>query len=438
MASGEYFPNVGRIQFEGPDSRNPLAFKHYNPDEEVRGRRMEDHLRFAVAYWHTMTSLGGDKFGEPTMHRAYLDAGDDMEMARARLDFAFEFFAKLGAPFFCFHDTDLAPEGESLAESLRRTDEMVELVKRKMNDTGVRVLFGSQNLFENRRFLAGAYTNPSPEMFAWAVAKARKMIEVCHELNAEGQAFWGGREGYDTLLNADVGHEQEQQARFFQMAIEYKKQIGYKGQFYIEPKPREPLKRQYDFNVVAVHAFLQRYGLADEIKVNLEANHATLAKTSFLYEIKYAFANGIFGSLDANQGDKLLGWDTDEFPKDRFQIAMVVYEVLRHGGFTTGGLNFDSKLRRQSIEPVDLFYAHIGAMDAYARGLKSAARMLEDGVLENFMSDRYAGWESNLGKRILAGETDFAELQQHAIDHGEPQLQSGRQEMLEYLVDEYL
>lgn len=438
MSRTTYFPDVQKIHFEGPDSRNPLAFKHYSPDEEVLGRRMEDHLRFAVAYWHTMTSLGNDKFGEPTMKRAYEQAGGDMEMARARLDFAFEFFKKLGVQFFCFHDTDLAPEGDSLAESFRRTDEMVKLVKQKMDETGVRVLFGSQNLFENRRFMAGAYTNPSPEVFAWAAAKTKKMIEVCHELGAEGQAFWGGREGYDTLLNTDLIREQEQQARFFHLAIEYKKKIGYEGQFYIEPKPREPLKRQYDFNAVAVHAFLQRYGLTGDIKVNLEANHATLANTSFVYEVMYAIANDLFGSLDANQGDKLLGWDTDEFPRDRYQIAMIMYLVLRNGGFTTGGLNFDSKLRRQSIDPVDLFYAHIGAMDAYARGLKSAARLLKDGILEDFIKQRYAGWESDLGQGILARQLGFEDLQEYALEHGEPQLQSGRQEMLEYLVNEYL
>ena len=437
MAS-DYFPDIQRIPYEGPDSRNRLAFKHYNRDEKVLGKTMAEHLRFAVAYWHSFTSLGGDKFGSPTRKRPYQQAGSGMEMARARLDYAFEFFSKLGVDYFCFHDTDLAPEGETLTESLKRTDQIVELTKKKMDETGVRVLFGSQNLFENPRFMAGGYTNPSPEVFAWAAAKAKKMIEVCHELGAQGQAFWGGREGYETLLNTDVGHELDQQGRFFQMAVEYKKKVGFEGQLYIEPKPREPLKRQYDYNVAAVHAFLQRYGLADDVKVNLEANHAELASTAFLYEVMYAFANGIFGSLDANRGDRLLGWDTDQFPADRYQAMMVMYLLLKHGGFTTGGLNFDCKLRRQSIDPADLFHAHIGAMDTYARGLKSAARLWQDGVLEDFLKQRYAGWQSELGQRVLNGQIGFEELQQHAVEHGEPELQSGHQEMLENILNEYV
>ena len=436
--SKEYFPDIDQIRYEGPDSGKRLAFKHYNADEVVMGKTMAEHLRFAVAYWHTFASLGSDKFGEPTMKRPYQQAGGPMDVARARLDYAFEFFSKIGAPYFCFHDTDLASEGDNLSESLKRTDEMVELVKKKMDETGIGLLFGSQNLFQNRRFMAGGYTNPSPEVFAWAAAKAKKMIEVCHELKAHGQAFWGGREGYETMLNTDVKRELDLQGRFFRMAVDYKKKIGFEGQFYIEPKPREPLKRQYDYNVAAVHAFLQRYDLAGDIKVNLEANHATLASTSFIYEINYAFANDLFGSLDANQGDKLLGWDTDQFPTNRYQATLVMYAVLKHGGFTTGGLNFDSKLRRQSIDPVDMFHAHIGGMDTYARGLKSAAKLLEDGVLEDFVSQRYAGWDAEFGQRILNGKVDLESAQQHAIEHGEPELQSGHQEMLENILNEYV
>lgn len=434
----EYFPDLERIRFEGPDTPNRLAFRHYDPDEEVMGRKMSEHLRFAVAYWHALTSLGSDKFGKATMKRPYQQAGNEMKMARARLDYAFELFSKLGVPFFCFHDTDLAPEGDSLAASLKRTDEMIPLVKEKLDETGIGVLFGSQNLFEHPRFMAGAYTNPSPEAFAWAAAKTKKMIEVCHELGAHGQAFWGGREGYEALLNTDLRQEQEQQARFFEMAVDYKKKVGFEGQLYIEPKPREPLKRQYDYDVAAVHAFLLRYGLAGDIRVNLEANHATLADISFLHEIMYAFANDIFGSLDANRGDKLLGWDTDQFPTNRYQTTLVMYVILKHGGFKTGGLNFDAKLRRQSVDPVDLFHAHIGAMDAFAAGLKSAARMLEDGVIEDFLAERYAGWEEGIGRRIMDGETDFEELQRHAIEHGEPRLRSGRQEMLENVLNDYV
>ncbi len=436
--SKTHFANVDKIPYEGPDSDNRLAFKYYNANEQVMGKTQAEHLRFAAAYWHSLTSLGSDKFGDPTIQRPYKQAGDPMDMARARLDYAFEFFSKLGVPFFCFHDTDLAPEADTLSESLKRTDQMVELVKEKMQETGIGVLFGSQNLFENRRFMAGGFTNPSPDVFAWAAAKTKKMIEVCHELDAGGQAFWGGREGYATMLNTDVKHDQEQQAAFFHMAVDYKQKIGFKGQFYIEPKPREPLKRQYDFNVAAVHAFLQRYSLTEHIKVNLEANHATLANTAFLYEIEYAFANDIFGSLDANRGDKLLGWDTDQFPTDRYQAALVMHSVLKHGGFTNGGLNFDCKLRRQSIDPLDLFYAHIGAMDTYARGLQAAAKMLQDGVLEEIVKQRYSGWETDLGRKILNGKCDFSELQQHAMKIGEPELQSGHQELLENILNDYV
>jgi len=434
----EYFPSVKQVKYEGPDSKTPLAFKHYNPDEVVLGKTMADHFRFSVCYWHTFKGTGADPFGPGTFIRAYNDAGDPMKVAEQTLQAAFEFFTKLGVRFWCFHDRDVAPEADTLAETNTRLDAIAALAKKMQADTGLRMLWGTANLFSNRRYLAGAATNPSPAVFAAAAAQVKKAIEITQGLGGQGYTFWGGREGYETLLNTDMGRELDHLGAFLNMAVDYKKQIGFEGQFYIEPKPKEPTKHQYDFDAASCHAFLQKYGLADDFKLNLEANHATLAMHTLQHEVEYALANGIFGSVDANRGDLLLGWDTDQFPTDIYETAMVMYAIVRGGGFTTGGLNFDAKIRRQSIEPDDLFHAHIGGMDAFARGLKIAAGMIEDGALADFVKQRYAGWDGELGRQIEQGQVGFADLEAYALKNGEPEVQSGRQEMLENLLNTYI
>ena len=435
----EYFPEVKKpIVYEGPDSKNPLAFKHYNPKQRVLGKSMEDHLRFSVAYWHTMKGLGGDMFGLPTMIRAYNDAPDEMAVAEQTMHAAFEFITKLGVKFWCFHDTDISPEADTLTETNRRLDRIVKLAKQLQKDTGVKLLWGTCNLFSHRRWLAGAATNPSPEVFAFAAAKVKKALEITKQLDGAGYVFWGGREGYDTLLNTDMGRELDHLARFFHMALDYKKKIRFKGQFYIEPKPKEPTKHQYDFDAASCFAFLQRYGLEKDLKLNIEANHATLAGHSFHHELAFAAANDILGSVDANRGDTLLGWDTDQFPTDLYDTTIAMFVILKAGGFKTGGLNFDAHVRRQSIDPIDLFHAHIGAMDAFARGLKNAAKMIQDKKFDKALAERYAGWDKGLGRKIERSEADFAELEAYTLAHGEPEIRSGRQECLENLLNEYI
>jgi xylose isomerase len=433
-----YFPKIKAIAYEGPDSRNPLAFKHYDPKAKVLGKTMAQHLRFAVCYWHTFKGLGADPFGPGTILREYNKHTDPMKAAEATLDFAFEFFTKLGVGFWCFHDRDIAPEAETLAETNRRLDHIVRLAKQRQRDTGIKLLWGTTNAFSHRRFMAGAATNPSPAVFAYAAAQVKKAMEITHELGGAGYVFWGGREGYDTLLNTDMKRELDHLAAFLHMAVEYKKKIGFKGQLYIEPKPKEPTKHQYDFDAGNCHAFLLKYGLADDFKLNIEANHATLAGHTFQHELAYCVANNLLGSIDANRGDTLLGWDTDQFPVDLYDTTLAMYTVLRGGGFTTGGLNFDAKVRRQSIDPEDLFHAHIGAMDAFARGLKIAASLIKDKVLDGFVKQRYAGWDRGIGRRIERGEVGFEELEQYTLEHGEPELQSGRQEMLENILNDYI
>lgn len=434
----EYFPGVKPIQFEGADSKKPLAFKHYNPKQKVLGKTMEDHFRFAVSYWHTFKGLGQDPFGMPTMIRSYNRGTDEMAVAEQTMEAAFEFFSKLGVKFWCFHDSDISPEADTLVETNRRLDRIVKLAKNLQNDTGISLLWGTCNLFSNRRFLAGAATNPSPEVFAFAAAKVKKALEVTKELKGQGYTFWGGREGYETLLNTDMGRELDHLAAFLHMAVDYKKKIKFKGQFYIEPKPKEPTKHQYDFDAASCYAFLQHYDLVDHLKMNIEANHATLAGHSLEHELAFCTAHGILGSVDANRGDDLLGWDTDQFPTNIYDTTMAMYLITKAGGFTTGGLNFDAKLRRQSISPDDLFHAHIGAMDAFARGLKNAAKMIRDRRLEKLVKVRYSGWDSGLGKKIEQGKVGFEELETYTLKHGEPEPQSGRQEMLENLLNEYI
>lgn len=435
----EYFPEINKpVAFEGPDSKNPLAFKHYNPKEKVLGKSMADHLRFAVCYWHTFKGLGSDMFGLSTMQRGYTQAADEMAAAEQTMQAAFEFFTKLGVGFWCFHDTDIAPEADTLPETNRRLDQIVKLAGKLQKDTGVKLLWGTCNLFSNRRFLAGAATNPSPEVFAYAATKVKKALEITKELGGQGYVFWGGREGYDTLLNTDLGRELDHLGRFLHLAVDYKKKIRFGGQFYIEPKPKEPTKHQYDFDAASCHAFLQKYGLTDYLKLNIEANHATLAGHTFHHELAYAAANGLLGSVDANRGDTLLGWDTDQFPTDLYDTTLAMYVILKAGGFTTGGLNFDAKVRRQSIDPVDLFHAHVGAMDAFARGLKNAARMIRDKRFDKAIAQRYSGWDKPFGKKIEQGKAGFEELEAYTLAHGEPKLQSGRQELLENMLNEYI
>ncbi|MEW6236375.1 MAG: xylose isomerase [Candidatus Omnitrophota bacterium] len=434
----EFFPEIKKIKFEGPDSKNPLAFKHYNPKQKILGKTMENHLRFAVCYWHTFKGLGRDVFGPETIIRNYNKSDDPMKVAEMTLQAAFEFFSKLGVNYWCFHDRDIAPEADNLAETNKRLDAIVAVAKKLQKDAGVKLLWGTTNAFSHRRFMAGASTNPSPEVFAYAASQVKKAMEITQELGGEGYVFWGGREGYDTLLNTDLKRELDHLGLFLNKAVEYKKKIGFQGQFYIEPKPKEPTKHQYDFDAGNCYAFLQKYGLEKDFKLNIEANHATLAAHTFQHELEFCVANGILGSVDANRGDLLLGWDTDQFPTDIYETAMAMYIILRGGGFTTGGLNFDAKVRRQSIDPIDLFYAHIGAMDAFARGLKIAANMIKEKKFEKFVKARYAGWDKGFGAKIESGEVGFEELEAYILKNGEPEIQSGRQEMLENLLNEYI
>ena len=434
----EYFPEIKKIKYEGPDSKNPLSFKHYKPDEVVLGKTMSEHLRFAVCYWHTLKNLGGDQFGPGTILREYNNSSDPMEVADMTMDAAFELFTKLGVNFWCFHDRDIAPEADNLSETNKRLDTIVKKAKKLQADTGVELLWGTTNAFSHRRFMAGAGTNPSPEVFAYAASQIKKAMEITNELGGQGYVFWGGREGYDTLLNTDIKKELDHMALLLQLAVDYKKKIGFKGQLYIEPKPKEPTKHQYDFDAGNCFAFLQKYNLLDSFKLNIEANHATLAGHDFCHELAFCAANGILGSVDANRGDLLLGWDTDQFPNDIYETTMAMYIILKSGGFTTGGLNFDAHVRRQSIDPADLFHAHIGAMDVFARGLKIASKLIEDKVFENAINERYKGWAGELGSKIESRKAGFEELEAYILEHGEPKLQSGKQELLENLLNSYI
>lgn len=434
----EFFAGVPTIKYEGPDSKNPLAFKHYNPKEKVAGKTMADHLRFGAAYWHCMKNGGGDPFGPGTRIMPWNDASDPLVVAEDTMHAMFEFLTKVGINFWCFHDRDIAPEGKTLSESNKNLDRIVALAKKKQNETGVRLLWGTANLFSNPRYMSGAATSPFPEVYAYAAAQVKKAMEATHELKGAGYTFWGGREGYDMLLNTDMKRELDHLGAFLNLAVDYKKKIGFKGQFYIEPKPKEPTKHQYDFDAAACHAFLMKYNLVNHFKLNIEANHATLAGHSMHHDLEYAASNGILGSIDANRGDELLGWDTDQFPTSLYETTLVALVLLRHGGFTTGGLNFDAKVRRQSVDPVDLFHAHIGGMDAFARGLKIAAKCVKDGRIEKLVKARYAGWDKDTGKKIEAGKLDFAALEKLALSSPEPSARSGRQELIENIFNEFI
>ena len=434
----EFFPGMKKIAYEGADSKNPFAFKQYNASEKVLGKTMAEHLRFAVCYWHTFKGEGRDPFGPGVYERPWDASNDPMEVAEMTLRAAFEFFTKLGIGFWCFHDRDIAPEAGSLAETNRRLDRIVDLAEKLQNDTGVRLLWGTTNAFSHRRFMAGASTNPSPVVFAYAASQVKKAMEITKRLGGAGYVFWGGREGYETLLNTDMKRELEHLAIFLRMAVDYKKKIGFNGQLYIEPKPKEPTKRQYDFDCGNVYAFLLKNGLAGDYKMNVEANHATLAGHTFHHELEFCVANGILGSVDANRGDEMLGWDTDQFPTNIYDTTLAMHTILKGGGFTTGGLNFDAKVRRQSIDLEDLFHAHIGAMDAFARGLKNAARLIEGKVLDGFIADRYAGWNTGIGSEIESRKVGFEELEAYTLQHGEPEVQSGKQELIENVLNQYV
>jgi xylose isomerase len=435
-----FFEGVEPIRYEGPETQEPLAFRWYDPDRVVLGKRMEDQLRFAVCYWHSFNWPGSDVFGSGTLERPWLDAtGDPLAQAERKLEVAFEFFSKLGVPFFCFHDRDLAPEGASFRESRANLDHMLERTEAVMQRTGVRLLWGTANLFGHARYAAGAATSPDPEVFACAAAQVKLALEATQRLGGANYVLWGGREGYETLLNTDLRRELEQLGRFMQLVVEHKHRIGFAGPLLIEPKPHEPTKHQYDYDVAAVFAFLQRFGLEREIKLNIEVNHATLAGHSFQHEIAYAIATGIFGSVDANRGDPQNGWDTDQFPNSSEEMALALYEILRGGGLGTGGFNFDARLRRQSSDPVDLFHAHVGGMDTLARALLAAARLIEAGDLERLRDERYAGWETSLGREILGGQRSLEQLAEQVEKAGlDPRPTSGRQELLENLVNRSL
>lgn len=431
------FETVNKIQFEGASSKNPLAFKYYNPEELINGKTMEEILRFSVAYWHTFTADGTDPFGVGTAIRPWNHL-QGLDLAKARVGAAFELFEKLNVPFFAFHDVDIAPEGSTLKETNENQDVIVAMIKEYMKTSKTKLLWNTANMFTNPRYVHGAATSPNADVFAYSAAKVKKALEVAKELGAENYVFWGGREGYETLLNTDMKLEQDNLARFFHMAVDYSKEIGLNVPFLIEPKPKEPTKHQYDFDVATGLAFLQKYDLTDYFKFNIEANHATLAGHTFEHELRTARINGMLGSVDANQGDTLLGWDTDEFPTDLYSNTLAMYEILKNGGLGKGGLNFDAKVRRGSFEPEDLFHAHIAGMDAFAIGLKVANKLIEDKVLDGFIEDRYSSYSNGIGLEIAEGRTNFRKLEAYALQLTEIKNTSGRTERLKALVNQYL
>ncbi len=433
------FPDITKIRYEGARSQNPLAFKHYNPTEIVAGKTMREHLRFAVVYWHTFRGTGSDPFGAGTMQRPWDDGSNSINNAQNRARVAFEFMTKLGAPYYCWHDRDVAPEGKTLAETNKNLDAVAKVLKAEQQRTGIKLLWGTANLFSHPRFVHGAGTSCNADVFAFAAAQIKKAMEVTHELGGEGYTFWGGREGYMTLLNTDMKRELDHLAKLLHLAVDYKKKIGFKGQFYIEPKPKEPTKHQYDSDAAACLNFLREYDLLPHFKLNIETNHATLAGHSMQHELEVAGAADALGSIDANTGDELLGWDTDQFPTNIYLTTYTMLTILKYGGLTTGGVNFDAKVRRESFEPVDLFHAHIGGMDAFARGLKIAAAIRKDGRLADFVKQRYASWDSGLGAKIESGKASLKEIEAYILKKGEVAANvSGRQEFLENLINEFI
>lgn len=434
----EAFPDIPKIKYEGPKSKNALAFKHYNADEVIGGKKMRDHMRFGVAYWHAMRNTLSDPFGGGTAIRPWDDGSPSIANAQKRARVCFEFMDKLGVDYYCFHDRDVAPECATLAESNAAFDAVADVLEEEQKRTGKKLLWGTACLFAHPRYNQGAATSPNAHVFAYGAAQVKKAMEVTHRLGGEGYTFWGGREGYSTLWNTNLKREMDHLARFLHMAVDHKKKIGFKGPFYIEPKPREPSTHQYDSDSAACLNFLREYGLMEHFKLNIETNHATLAGHTMRHELEVALAAGALGSIDANTGDELIGWDTDQFPTNIYLTTQIMLVLLKMGGFTSGGLNFDAKVRRESFEPVDLFHAHIGGMDAFARGLKIAHAMIEDGRVDDFVKARYSTFDSGIGAQIEKGEVGFAELEAFTLKNGEPALGSGRQEMMENLVNEFI
>ncbi len=433
------FPDVDKIVYEGPQSKNPLAYRWYNEDEVIEGKTMKEHLRFSVVYWHTFRGTGSDPFGAATMVRPWDDGSNSVENACKRVRVTFEFLEKLGAPFYAFHDRDVAPEGKTVAESNKNLDAVVKVLKEEQERTGIKLLWGTANLFSNPRFMHGAATSPNADAFAFAAAQVKKCLEVTKELGGVNYVFWGGREGYQTLYNTNMKRELDHLGRFLHMAVDYAKEIGFTGQFLIEPKPKEPTKHQYDSDAAACLNFLRSYDLLDSFKLNLETNHATLAGHEMMHELEYAGMQGALGSIDANTGDLLLGWDTDQFPTNIYLTAQCMLSILKYGGLAPGGVNFDAKVRRESFEPVDLFHAHVGGMDAFARGLKIAAAIREENELDHFIHHRYRSWDEGIGAEIESGKADFKTLEAYALKKGEiSPNESGRQEMLENIINHYI
>jgi xylose isomerase len=434
-----YFPDVKeQIKYEGKDSKNPLAFKYYNKDQKVGNKTMAEHLRFSVAWWHTFMANGTDMFGGPSFQREWRKASNPMDSAKETMDAAFEFFQKLGVEYFCFHDRDIAPEGEKFSQTCKNLEQIVEYAKGLQKSSGMKLLWGTANLFSNAIYTQGAATNPNAHVMAMAAAQIKNAIDATKELGGENYVFWGGREGYETLINTDLKKEQEKMARFLHMAVDYKNKIGFKGQFLIEPKPCEPTKHQYDADAATTLYFLKEYDLINDFKLNIEANHATLAGSTFEHELAVASAAGRLGSVDANRGDVMLGWDTDQFPTDIYSTTMAMMVILKQNGLGSGGLNFDAKVRRSSVDPTDLFYAHIGGMDAFAKGLLIAHKIIEDKVLSNFIEERYSSHNSGIGKQIMAGDVGLEEIEQWILKQKNPVQQSARQEMLENIINSYM
>ena len=430
----EFYPGIGKIKFEGKNSTNPLAFRYYDPEAFIAGKTMREHLKFAMSYWHTMVAGGGDMFGVGTVVKTY-GSDDPMQSARNKAQAAFELMDKLGLDYYCFHDRDIAPEADNLTETNQRLDEITDLMLSLQQQYGKKVLWGTANLFSNPRFRHGAGTACSADVFAFAAAQIKKALELTVKLGGEGYVFWGGREGYETLLNTNLGLELDNLARLMRMAVDYGRSIGFTGDFYVEPKPKEPTKHQYDYDAATVIGFLRHYGLDKDFKLNVEANHATLAGHTFQHELRLARETGFFGSIDANQGDMLLGWDTDQFPTNVYDATWCMYEVLKAGGFTRGGLNFDAKARRASSTFEDIFYSYIAGMDTFALGLILAEKIIRDGRLDRFVADRYDSFSSGIGKQIIDGSISMAELEAYALAQGEVKTDSGRQEYLEALVN---
>lgn len=433
------FPEVEKIRYEGPQSDNPLAYRWYNEDETIEGKSMKDHLRFSVVYWHTFRGSGADPFGVGTMHRPWDDGTDSVENARNRVRVAFEFMEKLGAPYYAFHDRDVAPEGTDLADTNRIFDSVAEVLEEEQQRTGIKLLWGTANMFTHPRYLHGAATSSNSDVFAYCAAQVKKALEITQALGGENYVFWGGREGYQTLYNTDMKRELDHLAKFFHMAVDYAKEIGFEGTFLIEPKPKEPTKHQYDSDAAACINFLRAYDLTDRFKLNIETNHATLAGHTMMHELDYAGIQGMLGSIDANTGDLMLGWDTDQFPTDIYLTTQIMLMLLKHDGVAPGGVNFDAKVRRESFDPMDLFHAHIGGMDAFARGLKIAAAIREDNALGKFVDQRYSSWDHGIGAEIESGKADFKSLENYMLEKGEVAAnESGRQELIENVVNYYI